>query len=152
MGTVNSPLSGAFYRLSMLIMMEAVPKMENLEKIDAVRERMNVTYKEAKDALEASNWDVVEAIVRLEQEEDSRKEEVFVRGSELVEKIKEIVHKGNVSRIKVKQDDKILVEIPVTAGLVGALLAPQLAIIGAVAALISRCSVEIERATPEMRH
>jgi hypothetical protein len=126
--------------------------MENLEKIDAVRERMNVTYKEAKDALEASNWDVVEAIVRLEQEEDSRKEEVFVRGSELVEKIKEIVHKGNVSRIKVKQDDKILVEIPVTAGLVGALLAPQLAIIGAVAALISRCSVEIERATPEMRH
>jgi hypothetical protein len=136
----------------MLIMMEAVPKMENLEKIDAVRERMNVTYKEAKDALEASNWDVVEAIVRLEQEEDSRKEEVFVRGSELVEKIKEIVHKGNVSRIKVKQDDKILVEIPVTAGLVGALLAPQLAIIGAVAALISRCSVEIERATPEMRH
>jgi hypothetical protein len=136
----------------MLIMMEAVPKMENLEKIDAVRERMNVTYKEAKDALEASNWDVVEAIVRLEQEEDSRKEEVFVRGSELVEKIKEIVHKGNVSRIKVKQDDKILVEIPVTAGLVGALLAPQLAIIGAVAALISRCSVEIERANPEIRH
>lgn len=126
--------------------------MENLEKIDAVRERMNVTYREAKEALESSNWDVVEAIVRLEQEENSKKEEVFVRGSELVEKIKEIVHKGNVSRIKVKQDDKILVEIPVTAGLVGALLAPQLAIIGAVAALIGRCSVEIERATPEMRH
>jgi hypothetical protein len=126
--------------------------MENLEKIDAVRERMNVTYREAKEALESSNWDVVEAIVQLEQEENSRKEEVFVRGSELVEKIKEIVHKGNVSRIKVKQDDKILVEIPVTAGLVGALLAPQLAIIGAVAALISRCSVEIERANPEMRH
>jgi hypothetical protein len=136
----------------MLIMMEAVPKMENLEKIDAVRERMNVTYKEAKDALEASNWDVVEAIVRLEQEEKSKKEEVFVRGSELVEKIKEIVHKGNVSRIKVKQDDRILVEIPVTAGVVGALLAPQLAIIGAVAALISRCSVEIERSNPDMRH
>jgi hypothetical protein len=126
--------------------------MENLEKIDAVRERMNVTYKEAKDALEASNWDVVEAIVRLEQEEKSKKEEVFVRGSELVEKIKEIVHKGNVSRIKVKQDDRILVEIPVTAGVVGALLAPQLAIIGAVAALISRCSVEIERSNPDMRH
>lgn len=126
--------------------------MENLEKIDAVRERMNVTYREAKEALESSDWDVVEAIIRLEQEENSRKEEVFVRGSELVEKIKEIVHKGNVSRIKVKQDDKILVEIPVTAGLVGALLAPQLAIIGAVAALIGRCSVEIERATPEMRH
>jgi hypothetical protein len=126
--------------------------MENLEKIDAVRERMNVTYREAKDALESSNWDVVEAIVRLEREENSRKEEVFVRGSELVEKIKEIVHKGNVSRIKVKQDDKILVEIPVTAGVVGALLAPQLAIIGAVAALISRCSVEIERSNPEMRH
>jgi hypothetical protein len=126
--------------------------VENLEKIDAVRERMNVNYKEAKDALESTNWDVVEAIIRLEQEESSRKEEVFVRGNELVEKIKEIVHKGNVTRIKVKQDDKILVEIPVTAGVVGALLAPQLAIIGAVAALISRCSVEIERANQEMRH
>ena len=126
--------------------------MENIEKIDAVRERMNVTYEEAKLALEATNWDVIEAIIKIEQDEKSRKEEVFVRGSELVEKVKEIVRKGNINRLKVKQDDKILVEIPVTAGVVGALLAPQLAIIGAVAALVGKCTVEIERIDAEVYH
>jgi hypothetical protein len=126
--------------------------MENLEKIDVIRERMNVNYEEAKKALESRNWDVVEALVLLEQEERDRKEEFLVRGNELVEKIKEMARKGNVTRIRVKQDDKILVEIPVTAGVVGALLAPQLAIIGAVAALISKCTLEIERSEPRMQH
>jgi hypothetical protein len=127
--------------------------MENIEKIDMVRGRMNVTYEEAKLALEASSWDVVEAIIKIEREELTRKEEIFVRGSELVEKIKEIVRKGNINRLRVKQDDKVLIEIPVTAGVVGALLAPQLAIIGAVAALVSKCTVEIEKIeNPEVYH
>jgi hypothetical protein len=130
---------------------EAIP-VENLEKIDIIRERMNVSYEEAKKALEARNWDVVEALILLEQEERGPREEIFVRGNELVEKIKELAHKGNVTRIRVKQDEKILVEIPVTAGVVGVLLAPQLAIIGAVAALISKCTLEIERAEPQIQH
>ncbi len=127
--------------------------MENIEKIDMVRERMNVTYEEAKGALEAANWDVVEALITLERDEKARREEIFVRGNELVEKIKEIVRKGNINRLRVKQDDQVLVEIPVTAGVVGALLAPQLAIIGAVAALVSKCTVEIEKnEDPETYH
>jgi hypothetical protein len=127
-------------------------KVENLEKIDVIRDRMNVNYEEAKKALESRDWDLVEALVLLEQEERNRKEEILVRGNELVEKIKQMARKGNVTRIRVKQDDKILVEIPVTAGVVGALLAPQLAIIGAVAALISKCTLEIERAEPRIQH
>jgi Domain of unknown function (DUF4342) len=127
--------------------------MENIEKIDMVRGRMNVTYEEAKQALESTSWDVIEAIIMIEREETTRKEEIFVRGSELVEKIKEIVRKGNINRLRVKQDDKVLIEIPVTAGVVGALLAPQLAIIGAVAALVSKCTVEIEKINePEVYH
>lgn len=129
-----------------------VSELENLDKIDLLRNRMNVSYEEAKTALESSNWDVIEALIRLEKEEAGRKEEIFVRGNELVEKVKELVRKGNVTKIKVKQDDKILVEVPVTAGVVGALLAPQLAIIGAVAALVSKCTVEIERVEPEVYH
>jgi hypothetical protein len=127
-------------------------RVENLEKIDVVRDRMNVNYEEAKKALESRDWDLVEALVLLEQEERSHKEEILVRGNELVEKIKALARKGNVTRIRVKQDEKILVEIPVTAGVVGALLAPQLAIIGAVAALINRCTLEIERTEPGMQH
>lgn len=126
--------------------------MEHLDKIDVLRERMNVSYEEAKHALEATNWDVVEALVKLERDERSRKEEIFVRGSELVEKVKELVKKGNVTKIVVKQDGKVLVEVPVTAGVVGALLAPQLAIIGAVAALVSKCTVEIEKVDADVYH
>ena len=126
--------------------------MDNLEKIDIVRERMEVSYEQAKMALESTNWDVVEAIVRIEQDTKNRKEEFFVRGNELVEKVKDMIRKGNVSKIRVKQDDKVLVEVPVTAGVVGALLAPQLAIIGAVAALVSKCTVEIEHHDPDVYH
>ncbi|MCL6588862.1 MAG: DUF4342 domain-containing protein [Firmicutes bacterium] len=126
--------------------------MENLEKIDILRERMNTSYEEAKQALEAANWDLIEGLVILERRENSRKEEIFVRGNELVEKVKELVRKGNVTRIIVRQDDKVLIEIPVTAGVVGALIAPQLAVITAVAALVSKCTVEIVKNDPEVYH
>lgn len=126
--------------------------MENLEKIDLLRNRMNVSYEDAKNALESANWDVIEALVLLEQEEKSRREEIFVLGNELVDRVKEIVRKGNVTKIKVRQDENVLIEIPVTAGVVGALLAPQLAIIGAVAALVSKCTVEIEKMDVETYH
>src|SRR5690348_1018922 len=102
--------------------------MENLEKIDIIRDRMHTSYEEAKQTLESANWDLVESLVLLERQETSRKEEILIRGNELVDKVKELVHKGNVSRIIVRQDEKVLIEIPVTAGVVGALLAPQLAI------------------------
>jgi hypothetical protein len=127
--------------------------MENIDKIDMLRERMDVTYEEAKQALEATNWDVVEALIKIERDEKTRKEEIFVRGNELVDKVKELVRKGNINRLRVKQDENVLIEIPVTAGVVGALMAPQLAIIGAVAALVSKCTVEIEqRDEPEVYH
>jgi hypothetical protein len=126
--------------------------MDNLEKIDVIRNRMATTYEEAKHALESSNWDVVEALVFLEKEETSKKEEIFIRGNELVEKVKDLVRKGNVTKIRVKQDDHVLIEIPVTAGVVGALVSPQLAIIGAVAALVSKCTVEVERFNQEIYH
>lgn len=126
--------------------------MENLDKIDLIRNRMATSYEQAKRALESSNWDVVDALVFMEKEETSKKEEIFIRGNELVEKVKELVRKGNITKIKVKQDDRILIEIPITAGVVGALVAPQLAIIGAVAALVSKCTVEIERFNQETYH
>lgn len=126
--------------------------MDNLEKIDVIRNRMATSYEEAKYALESSNWDVVEALVFLEKEEAGKKEEIFVRGNELVEKVKDLVRRGNVTKIRVKQDDHILIEIPVTAGVVGALISPQLAIIGAVAALVSKCTVEVERFNSEIYH
>jgi hypothetical protein len=74
-------------------------------------------------------------------------EEIRTTGEELVIKIKELVHEGNVRRIIVKnEDDRTLVEIPLTLGVVGTLLVPTLAAIGAIAALVTNCTILVERA------
>lgn len=118
-----------------------------LENIDIVRERAGVSYKEAKEALEATNNDVVEAIILLEQKTgQSWITYAQIKGSELVDQIKQLVREGNVRRIRIRQDDKVLLEFPVTAGAIGALIVPQLAAVGVLAALIARCTIEIEKA------
>jgi hypothetical protein len=73
-------------------------------------------------------------------------EEVSVKGDEVVAKIKELVREGNVRRISIKNaDGEVLLEIPLTLGVVGALLLPTLAAVGAVAALVTDCTISIER-------
>ncbi len=73
-------------------------------------------------------------------------EEIQVKGEELLAKVKELVHEGNVRRIIISDSDgKSLVEIPLTIGVVGALIAPVLAAVGAIAALVTECTVTIVR-------
>jgi hypothetical protein len=73
-------------------------------------------------------------------------EEFSVNSEDLVKKIKDLLHEGNVSKIIVRDEQgKLLLEVPATAGLIGALLAPWLAAVGAVAALVSRCTISVER-------
>ncbi|MGB9680052.1 MAG: DUF4342 domain-containing protein [Thermoanaerobacteraceae bacterium] len=118
---------------------------EELEKIDLIIERTGVTYKEAKDALEKSNGSVVDALIFLEENKKSWTESFTVAGSEVVEKIKDIIRKGNVTKIRIKKDDNILLEIPVTAGAVSALVVPQLTLAGAALALVANCTIEVEK-------
>ncbi len=78
-------------------------------------------------------------------EEGVRREEFRVSGDALVEKIKELVRRGNIRRIIIKdRDDRNLLDIPLTVGVLGALLAPQLAALGALAALISDATIVVE--------
>ena len=80
--------------------------------------------------------------------EEKRKtftEELQVTGGQLVDKVKELIHEGNVRRIIVKQAGKTIIEVPLTVAAVGAIFAPVLAALGAVAALVTDCSIEIER-------
>jgi hypothetical protein len=73
-------------------------------------------------------------------------DEFSVGADDLVKKIKDLLHEGNVRRIIVRDEEgKILLELPVTAGLVGAVLAPWLAAVGAIAALVTRCKISVER-------
>ena len=73
-------------------------------------------------------------------------EEYEVSGSNLVDRVKELLHEGNVTRVIVKDEqDKVLLEIPATVGVVGVVLAPWLAALGVVAALVARCKIVVER-------
>lgn len=73
-------------------------------------------------------------------------EEFKVSGEGLLQKIKELIREGNIRRIIIKgEDGKALVELPLTIGLVGAALAPILAAVGAIAALVANCTIIVER-------
>ena len=78
--------------------------------------------------------------------ENIKKEEFNVSGEELVKKVKELIKEGNVRRVIIKNEDgKTLMELPLTFALVGAVVAPVLAAVGALAALVTSCSIIVER-------
>ena len=79
-------------------------------------------------------------------EEKIRVEEYKVSGDELVHKVKQIVHEGNIRKIIIKTEGgKTLLEFPVTVGVVGAVLLPMWAALGAAAALITDCTIAVEK-------
>ena len=76
-------------------------------------------------------------------------EEFRVEGEKIITKIKELLHEGNIRKVIIKdKDGKISMEIPVTIGVVGVLIAPQLAALGAIAALLTEATVVVEKAEP----
>jgi hypothetical protein len=72
-------------------------------------------------------------------------ETITAEGGELLEQVKRLLHEGNVRRIAIKQGKDTVVEFPLAVGVAGALIAPWLAAAGAIAALITDCSIEVER-------
>ena len=79
-------------------------------------------------------------------EEKVRTEEFQVKGEEIVSKIKELLHEGNIRRVIIKSEEgRTIVDIPLTFGVVGALVVPQLAAIGAIAALLAHATIVVEK-------
>ncbi len=79
-------------------------------------------------------------------DDKNRKEEFKLNGSEIVNKIKELIHQGNIRRVIIKNEEgKTLVEIPLTLGVVGAALVPVLAALGAIGALVAKMSIVVEK-------
>jgi hypothetical protein len=72
-------------------------------------------------------------------------ESIKVEGGQLVDKVAQLIREGNVRRIVIRQGDRSIAEFPLTVGVVGAMFAPVLAAVGALAALIGDCSIEVER-------
>lgn len=127
-----------------------------LEKVDQVRERTGVSYAKAKEALELTKGDVLDAIILLEDEmknENSSNDEMEGNNTtETIEEfkvwLKDLINKGNISRIKVSKDEKVLVDVPVNAGIaagiIGIIIPPILAFV-VVAAVVTQVTIEITK-------
>jgi len=105
----------------------------NLELIDELRKRANVSYEDARDALEKCNGDIIEALIYLEKQKKIKTENC----SGFFEKIKRIITKGNNTNFIVKKKDKIILSLPVTILVIITILAPYISILGVLLALVT---------------
>ncbi|MGL5245079.1 MAG: DUF4342 domain-containing protein [Sarcina sp.] len=127
-----------------------------LEKVDQIIDRTYVTYAEAKEALEISNGDVLEALIYIENKQKEEFENKCEQKSEATVEtldelklwLKDILKKGNISRVKIKKNNKVLVDIPVNAGVAAgaiALLYPPILAVGVVTAVATKLVIEITK-------
>ncbi len=87
----------------------------------------------------------------MSEEPKVRTEEIQMQGEQIVAKVKELVRQGNIRRVSIKNEEgKTLVDIPLTLGVVGALFLPQLAALGAIAALVTNCTIVVEKVGEEL--
>ena len=114
----------------------------SLEKIELVRDRTGLSYAEARELLEESDGDVIEALVSLEEEGVNGEGRQGLLSREIIAPVKNVFRQSNRTRIRVKNRDGTLLEIPITVGLAGALLAPRMTALGAVALLMAQYSLE----------
>lgn len=115
-----------------------------LEKIELVKDRTGVSYKEAKEALEAAEGSVVDAIIDIEESIDIKSKSKFAEQSaHIVDMVKEAIKKGNVAKIIVKKNDEVIMNLPVNVGIVGTVLAPWAAVAGVIAAFGTKCVIEL---------
>lgn len=116
-----------------------------LEQIELVKDRTGVSYKEAKEALEFAGGNVVDAIIYIEDNIDAAGEKKDLsKLDEFKEFVKDTVKKGNVNRIKVYKEDELVLNLPLSAGIIGVVLFRWWGLIAAVLATgITKCKVEL---------
>jgi len=122
-----------------------------LEKIDLIRARLGVGYREAKEVLDSVDGDVVQALIKLEEKSMGLGEKLQSRGQELLDQMRELFARSHETRVKIKQGGRTVLELPASLGalgVLGTLASSQLAVIGALgamAAMAKNYSLEIER-------
>lgn len=126
-----------------------------LEKIDQVLERVpNASYSQAKEALVVSDGNILDAIIYLEQNKKAAKVKTKAKAKmenaigkdaeELKCQLKEMLKRSNVIRIIVEKDNKIIMNIPLTVGVVGLALGPLVTLVGLSAAVIGKFNIKVE--------
>ncbi|MEW6045408.1 MAG: DUF4342 domain-containing protein [Bacillota bacterium] len=120
---------------------------DELRKIDLIRERTELGYQQARDLLDEAGGDVVSALILWERR-GGRPAHRPMPGADVTERIRELVRQGNRTSMRVYRGDQTYLQVPVTVGLLGAILAPYLAAAGVAACLVTGCRVSFERAEP----
>lgn len=122
-----------------------------LEKIELVKDRTGVGYKEAKEALEKAGGSVVDAIILIEDSIDESTDKDTEKKTEaIVDQIKEALRKGNVTKITISKDGETVLNLPVNVGILGTVLFPWAVVVGCVAALGTKCTIELTKEDGEV--
>ncbi|CAB1240305.1 DUF4342 domain-containing protein [Clostridium sp. MT-14] len=120
-----------------------------IEQIDLLRKRADVGYKEAKEALERCNGDIVEALSYLEDENKIKPEKDVFKDSSFIKKIKSIISKGNKIRIVISRNEKTILNLPLTLAVVFTVIAFPAVIAAVVIALIANCRIRFHKDSGE---
>ncbi|ABO50984.1 conserved hypothetical protein [Desulforamulus reducens MI-1] len=121
-----------------------------LEKIDLLRARLGVSYKEAKEALNLADGDVVQALIKLEEKNRHWNEKLHGKGNEFMGQFKTLLEKGQRTKVKIKKDDDTVVEFPATVGalgVLGAMASTPILVVGAlgtIAGLVNNYRLEFQ--------
>jgi hypothetical protein len=124
-----------------------------IEMVDEVRNRTDADYKLAKEALEICNGDVLEAVIYIESLKstgEKQRSEFISRGTDLIEKLRELVSKGVITRILVVKNENQVMNIPVLAGGVAALVFTTATIAGILAAVATGCHIKVVKENGEV--
>lgn len=122
---------------------------EELDKIDIVRDRTGLCFEDACNLLIEVNWDVVDALVLYEQELTIMENQFQTKGAVFVKKVKDLIYQGNNTNIRVKTNDRTVIEFPITLGVLGTVLAPRLTLLAGATCLLTKCTVEFNQAQQE---
>jgi hypothetical protein len=120
-----------------------------LEQIDLLRKRANVSYKEAKEALEKCGGNIVEALAYLEEENKIRPENKFYGDSSFVQKIKTLISKSNKINFTISRNNSIILNIPLTLAVILLIISLPITIAALILALLTNCKIGFNKENGE---
>ena len=121
----------------------------NLEQIDELRKRANVSYEDAKNALELSQGSLIEALVYLEKQNKIKPEEKPSSENQFFKKVKKLIKKGNETKLIVKKDDTVVLNICVTLAVIVTIVVPPIVITALILALVTNHKIRIQKKNSE---
>jgi hypothetical protein len=112
------------------------------DKVDEIVKRTGCSYEEAKAALEEAEEDMLAALILIEKSK-SKGQKFKAKSDDIVDEIKKVIKEANATKLVVLREGETIINIPISAGAVGVVLAPLFSVAGLTAAMLSKCTIEI---------